>query len=306
VRDKVEVKTTSNLIVDKFPDPNPEIPYVNERFTADWKPDHTWRWQQNRAVVGHNLKIAWNLTRVANYYLSIGDKAQAEKMMGLANRLGKTIGKVGIDQLRGGCFDAVERQPTNGMPVEFAWGNTKDFWQQEQGILAYLILNGHNPDPEFLQLAREMVAFWNIFFLDIDRWGIFFRVSDNGLPFIAGSYVNKGGHSISGYHAFELNYLAHVYSRVFLHRERRLDNVFCLHFKPAPNSGQRSINVLPDFFAPDEVEFVGVVVNGVRRTKFDPHNYQIPLDESELGSDVLVEFCPTEARNAKNKTSVVS
>ena len=24
----------------------------------------TWGWQQNRAVVGHNLKIAWNLMRI--------------------------------------------------------------------------------------------------------------------------------------------------------------------------------------------------------------------------------------------------
>ena len=28
------------------------------------------------------------------------------------------------------------------MPTQFAWGATKDFWQQEQGILAYLILYG--------------------------------------------------------------------------------------------------------------------------------------------------------------------
>jgi hypothetical protein len=58
--------TTARLILEKFPDPDSH--YVNERFHADWTPDHHWRWQQNRAVVGHNLKIAWNLTRVANYY----------------------------------------------------------------------------------------------------------------------------------------------------------------------------------------------------------------------------------------------
>ena len=44
---------------------------MNERFFADWTPDHHWRWQQNRAIVGHNLKIAWNLTRVASYYRSL-------------------------------------------------------------------------------------------------------------------------------------------------------------------------------------------------------------------------------------------
>ena len=32
--------------------------------TSDWSHDQTWGWQQNRAVVGHNLKIAWNLMRI--------------------------------------------------------------------------------------------------------------------------------------------------------------------------------------------------------------------------------------------------
>ena len=56
---------TASLIVEKFPDP--ESDYVNERFTDTWIPMHDYRWQQNRAVVGHNLKIVWNLTRVAFY-----------------------------------------------------------------------------------------------------------------------------------------------------------------------------------------------------------------------------------------------
>jgi len=65
----------------------------------------------------------------------------------------------GIDQVRGGCFDAVERRPRDGLPIEFAWSNTKDFWQQEQAILAYLIVHGFSGDPTHLQLAREMMAF---------------------------------------------------------------------------------------------------------------------------------------------------
>ena len=301
------ISRTSNLIVDKFPDRNPNIPYVNERFDAEWNPDHSWGWQQNRAVVGHNLKIAWNLTRVAQHYRAKGDTKQAEKMMGMADRLGKSMAEVGIDQFRSGCYDAVEREPRDGRPIEFAWGNTKDFWQQEQGILAYLILNGYNPNPDFLQLAREMESFWNLFFLDRDQASIFFRVTEDGLPYIAGNYSDKGGHAVAGYHSFELNYLAHTYNRAFSYRkDRREDNVFCMHFKPHVNSGQRSINVLPDFFAPGEIEVVGVVVNGRRRQNVAPDKYQIPLDPSELGSDVTVELCPTEARNAKNKKAEVS
>jgi mannose/cellobiose epimerase-like protein (N-acyl-D-glucosamine 2-epimerase family) len=282
---------TSTLIAEKFPDPDPKVPYVNERFLADWTPDHGWRWQQNRAVVGHNLKIAWNLTRVANYYDGIGRKDQADKLMSLADRLGKSMAEYGIDQLRSGCFDAVERMPQNGMPSEFTWGNTKDFWQQEQAILAYLILHGYTRDEEYLQLARETAAFWNLFFLDHDNGGIFFRVTENGLPYIQGNYGNKEGHS-TGYHAFELNFLAHIYIRTYVLKEKGCDDDFCLYFKPDRQSGQRSINVLPDFFKPGDLEVVGISVNGIRRSSVDPDNFQIPLNESELGSEVAVTFCP--------------
>ena len=181
--------TTARLILEKFPDPDSH--YVNERFHADWTPDHQWRWQQNRAVVGHNLKIAWNLTRVANYYrcLAAEDRRQGENndaqqheqlandFLSLAKKLADTMAIYGLDQVRGGCFDVVERQTQSKLPIEFVWGNTKDFWQQEQGILAYLILHGATGEGRYLALAREMAAFWNIFFLDHDNRGIFFRVT---------------------------------------------------------------------------------------------------------------------------------
>ncbi len=83
--------------------------------------------------------------------------------MEVADALGQRMATKGLDPLRGGCFDAVERHPSNGMPVQFAWGNTKDFWQQEQGILAYLILHGNSTQPEqvlqeYKQYAREMMG----------------------------------------------------------------------------------------------------------------------------------------------------
>ena len=191
--------------------------------------------------------------------------------------------------------------PRDGRPVEFAWGNTKDFWQQEQAILAYLILNGYTGNPDYLQHAREMEAFWNLFFIDRDRASVFFRVTADGLPVIAGNYADKGGHAIAGYHSFELNYLAHTYNRAFSYRERRDDNVFCMHLKPHVNSGQRSINALPDFFGPNDLEVCAVVIDGVQRQNVLPDQYQIKLELSELGSDVAVELRPTEARNERNK-----
>ena len=54
---------TADTIAKYFPDYD-NSPFVQERFFEDWSHDQSWGWQQNRAVVGHNLKIAWNLMRI--------------------------------------------------------------------------------------------------------------------------------------------------------------------------------------------------------------------------------------------------
>ena len=306
------LRTTATIIIEKFPDPNPNNPFVNERFFRDWKPDQSWRWQQNRAVIGHNLKIAWNLTRVANYYYFMAARAAADnpqeaqesreladRAQKLADRLGVSMAEIGVDLFRGGIFDVIERNPENGMPLEFPWSNTKDFWQQEQAILAYLILHGcSNEDEgqkqEYLKLAQEMASFWNLFFLDQDNKGFFFRVNESGLPIIQGDYGNRGGHAISGYHAFELNFLAHVYISAYVTKKP-----FCLYFKPDRKCRQRSLNVLPDFFKPKSLEVSRISIDGTERTTIDPDNFQIELSEREfqLGSEseIIVEFKPLNA-----------
>lgn len=294
---------TSKIIVEHFPDPNSD--YVNERFFADFKPDHSWGWQQNRAIVGHNLKIAWNLSRIAFYYQAMaenktGDEKQelvehADKCLAFAKVIGRKIAEVGLDKIRGGIFDAVERNPDNSMPVEFSWGSTKDFWQQEQGILAYLILHGADPeDPSWLDLARESEMFWNCFFLDRDRQGIYFRTTENGDPVVRGGYANKGGHSVSGYHAFELNYLAHLYTRAFVIKDHHADNNFCLYFKIGANCEQETINVLPDFFPPGLLRINRIRINGIDRTEdLKPNSdddFQIPVEQSPTEIELAIEF----------------
>ena len=298
---------TSTLIIEKFPDSGSD--YVNERFHADWRVDQEWGWQQNRAIVGHDLKISWNLTRCAYYYQTLEKsfrdrrenavadeyKAKADKCLAVARKLARKMAEVGIDRIRGGVFDAVERNPDNGMPTEFAWGCTKDFWQQEQGILAYLILHGaEQGDTEFLSLARESIAFWNLFFLDRDRQGIFFRTTADGLPVIQGAYGQKGGHSISGYHAFELNFLAHLYTRGYVIADKDDDNGFCLYFKLSPHRDQTSINVLPDFFPPGLIRVAGVRVNGVDRSEdlvpSNANDFQIQVGFSAEPVELVVEF----------------
>jgi mannose/cellobiose epimerase-like protein (N-acyl-D-glucosamine 2-epimerase family) len=300
------LEETAQLIVEKFPDPASD--FVNERFHADWTPDHTWGWQQNRAIVGHNLKISWNLTRCAFYFQCQEEicrdrrnnpeadryKQMADSCLAVARKLGQAMAEVGLDKLRGGVFDAVERNPTSGMPTQFAWNPTKDFWQQEQGILAYLIMHGADPkEKEFLTLARECTAFWNLFFLDRDRQGIFFRTGENGFPITQGIYGQKGGHSISGYHAFELNFLAHLHIRSFVVSEND-DNGFCLYFKLSPHRDQESVNVLPDFFPPGQLRITAIRVDGVDRTDelvpANPNDFQICIETSERWMELAVEF----------------
>jgi mannose/cellobiose epimerase-like protein (N-acyl-D-glucosamine 2-epimerase family) len=291
--------TTARLIVEKFDQPG--NPYVCERFDREWRPNFSWGWQQDRGVVGHNLKIAWNLTRVANFYKMQGRDDEADKLSQFANRLGQDMARLGIDQIRSGAFDTVERNPTNGSPLEFPWLNTKDFWQQEQGILAYLILFGYSTleghsehSDQYLTLARELQAIWNLYFLDRERNGVFFRISDNGNPVISSTYGDKGNHSISGYHVFELSYLAHVYLRTYLPRNQRHHSGLVLHFRPMNNQPFRSINVLPDFLGKDAVELKEVVVNGLKRRVVDPSNFQIPLREGDINSKITVTFQQTE------------
>jgi len=304
------IEETSSLICEKFPDPSSD--YVVERFHADWTPDLSYRWQQDRAVVGHNLKIAWNLTRCAFYFQMRAKRLRDEgtneqaaacdrraaRCLEVARRLADRMGEVGLDKIRGGIFDCVERKPSGGMPTQFAWGPTKDFWQQEQGILAYLILYGATHSPQYLQLARESLAFWNLFFLDRERQGYYFRTTENGLPILEGQYGMKSSHAI-GYHAFELAYLAHLYTRAYVATDGGGDSSFSLSFKFDQPKDQTSINVLPDFMPPGRVHIASVRANGLDVTsELDPANlalFQIPTDGMPLDPvdgtiELVVEF----------------
>jgi hypothetical protein len=282
-------------------------PYVCERYFADWKPDRTWKWQQNRAICGHNLKIAWNLTRCGHYYSyrqsvlnsqgynqeASNYEKRARDCYDYAAFLGGKMAELGVDLARGGIFDAVERNPSNGMPTEFVWGSTKDFWQQEQAILAYLILHGVNGDQQFLKLARYCNAFWNLFFLDRDDHRIRFRTTESGAPVIDGTYGNEAGHAIAGYHAFELSYLAHIYTRCYVQKhDASGDDNFVIYFRPNRTDNVATINVLPDFLRADEVEIVRVKMNGSEIEGLRQNQFQIALADYPDEATFAVEFRP--------------
>ena len=68
----------------------------------------------------------------------------------------------------GTTWSSATLQPRARPCHRYAWHDRKAWWQQEQGILAYLILHGSLKKPEYLKHARESSAFYNAFFLDHD------------------------------------------------------------------------------------------------------------------------------------------
>ncbi len=276
---------TFDTIVKHFPDYD-ESPFVQEKFFDDWSKDQTWGWQQNRAVVGHNLKIAWNLTRM----FGLKDKQEYQK---LAEKIGTVIPDAGCDRQRGGWYDVVERVKKFGKFHKYAWHDRKAWWQQEQGILAYYIMAGvygNELKDEFLRYAREGTSFYNAYFLDHYAGGVYFNVLGNGLPYALGTERDKGSHSMAGYHSFELCYLAAIYTNLLVIKEP-MD----FYFKPQPEGFPGNIlRVAPDILPPDSIRIKQVWIDGHDYKDFDAKALTVKLpDNYPAGTKVKVRIYPT-------------
>jgi mannose/cellobiose epimerase-like protein (N-acyl-D-glucosamine 2-epimerase family) len=274
---------TFDTVTAHFPDYD-NSPFVQEKFLEDWTKDERWGWQQNRGVVGHNLKIAWNLMRMR----ALDAKPE---YLAFAEKIAATMPSIGGDRQRHGWYDVMERQRQPGQDVHrFAWHDRKAWWQQEQGILAYLILHGWLGGDEYLRQARESAAFYNAFFLDHDSGGVYFNVLANGLPFMMGTERLKGSHSMSGYHSFELCYLAAVYSNLLI-TKKPMD----FYFKPKPGALEDNVlRVAPDLLPPGRVRIEEVWINGDRHADFDPIALTVKLPEAGDDLRVKVRLAPAE------------
>ena len=276
---------TFDTIAGHFPDYE-HSPFVQEKFHEDWSHDQTHMWQQNRGVIGHNLKIAWNLMR--QYGLT--PKQEYED---LARKIAEVMPAIGGDGQRGGWYDVMERMREPGQEWNrFAFHDRKAWWQQEQGILAYLILCGVLGGDEFRKLSRESSAFYNAFFLDHDDGAVFFNVLASGIPYLMGTERFKGSHSMSGYHSFELCYLAQTYTNLLI-TGKPLD----LHFKPRPDGFKRRIlRVSPDILPAGSIKIDQVWIDGAEYTDFDSANLTVKLPASDSDLRVKVRVSPTKAR----------
>ncbi len=276
------LENTFDTITERFPDYE-NSPFVQERFFADWSHDTTWGWQQNRAVVGHNLKIAWNLMRMHSL------KTKSEYLH-LAEKIADLMPEVGSDQQRGGWYDVVERLLGEGESVHrFVWHDRKAWWQQEQSILAYYILAGVLNNEEYHRLAKEAAAFYNAWFLDTEDGGVYFNVLANGLPYLAGGNERgKGSHSMSGYHSTELCYLAAVYTNLLINKQP-MD----FYFKPLPEGFEdRILRVAPDILPPGSIKIGECTIDNEAYTDFDANALTVKLPQTKERLKVKVRIIP--------------
>lgn len=272
---------TFDTIATYFPDYDAS-PFVQEKFFEDWSKDQTWGWQQNRAVVGHNLKIAWNLMRMQ----SLRPK---DSYLSLAKKIADIMPAVGSDRQRGGWYDVVERVLGDGENQHrFVWHDRKAWWQQEQAILAYLILHGILGDEAYLKHAREAAAFYNAFFLDTQDGGVYFNVLANGLPYLMGTERMKGSHSMSAYHSTELCFLSAVYTNLLITKQP-LD----LYFKPKPNGFKDNVlRVSPDILPAGSVRISSVEIDGAVHSDFDADALTVQLPTTDKDVRVKVTLSP--------------
>jgi mannose/cellobiose epimerase-like protein (N-acyl-D-glucosamine 2-epimerase family) len=278
------LESTFDTIAKHFQDYE-HSPFVQEKFFEDWSHDYTHMWQQNRGVVGHNLKIAWNLMRMH------GEKPKRE-YEAFARKIAEVMPAIGGDPQRGGWYDVMERKlGPNEARHRFAFHDRKAWWQQEQGILAFLILRGVLGDEDYLKHARQSSAFYNAFFLDHDEGAVYFNVLANGVPYLMGTERLKGSHSMSGYHSFELCYLAQVYTNLLITRQP-----LELYFKPMPGGFRDNIlRVAPDLLPSGRARLDKVWIDGLPYSDFDAERMTVNLPQTDRRAQVKALLQPQGA-----------
>ena len=119
---------------------------------------------------------------------------------------------------------------------------------------------------------------------------MYFNVLANGLPYLLGTERNKGSHSMSGYHSFELCYLAAVYTNLLITKQP-LD----LHFKPKPGGFKDNIlRVAPDLLPKGSISIESVTVNGQDYADFDAEGLTVKIPDSKEAVKITVRIAPTQ------------
>jgi mannose/cellobiose epimerase-like protein (N-acyl-D-glucosamine 2-epimerase family) len=284
------LEETFDCITKYFPD-FVHSPFVKEKFNVDWSQDRAWLWQQNRAVIGHNMKIVWNLMRMNSL-------KQKEEYIALAHKIAELMPAAGSDLQRGGWYDMVDREiKPDGKHYRFSWHDRKAWWQQEQAILAYLVLHGITPNEAYLQQAHESAAFYNAFFLDHDDGGIYYNVFANGLPYLLQEARFKGSHSIGGYHSMELCFFAAVYINLLINKQPMM-----FYFKPYPDGfPDNLLRVAPDLLPEGSIHIEECWIDNNLYFDFDSIGLTVKLPDSKNRHTVKVKIAPSNGEQRGEK-----
>jgi hypothetical protein len=112
----------------------------------------------------------------------------------------------------------------------------------------------------------------------------------SGIPFLMGTERFKGSHSMSGYHSFELCYLAQVYTNLLITRHP-LD----LYFKPQPGAfPDNLLRVAPDILPPGRVFLREVWIEDKPYHHFDAQALTVSLPDTTESVPVKVCVAPVE------------
>ena len=166
----------------------------------------TWGWQQNRAVVGHNLKIAWNLMRIQQRAPAATSTSRWRKQD--RRRSCRRSAATGSAAAGTTWWSASRGHGQEVAPLHLA---------RPQGLVAAGAGDPRLPDPrpaslgddEYLRLGpRGGRVLQRLLPRPRRRARVYFNVLANGMPYLLGTERLKGSHSMAGYHSFELCYLA--------------------------------------------------------------------------------------------------
>ena len=116
----------------------------------------------------------------------------------------------------------------------------------------------------------------------------YFNVLANGIPYLLGTEWGKGSHSMSGYHSFELCYLAAVYTNLLLFKEP-----MSFYFKPMAGGFPDGIlRVAPDILPADSIYIKQVLIDGVQYNDFDSKGLTVKLPQDYGDKKIKVWIYP--------------
>jgi mannose/cellobiose epimerase-like protein (N-acyl-D-glucosamine 2-epimerase family) len=193
---------------------DPEHNFIREIFCRSWEvQEPKWRNPYNTDFdagnVGGNLKVIWVLLRAMD---ELPQNLRAIVDIETHRIYNNLLSCGAWDTLRGGWFEVMRRESAAGSFAEHMWHTNKVWWQQEEGIVASLLLHLAYREKKHLNIARDGIRYWLTYFVDRENGGVFDTVSTDGWP-LNGLPLNrqKGSWLKGGYHEAELARFVHIY-----------------------------------------------------------------------------------------------